>query len=284
MTPTPKRRAASPPRDKPLAGKRILVTRAKTQAAELSRLLTDLGAIPVEMPTIEIVPSNASRLDAALTKMSRYDWVVVTSANAVEIVFERAFALGRDARLFAGVKIAAIGDGTAAALGAHGIVADVVPPEFIAESLCDEIAKTGSVAGKRFLLPRAAGARPVLVQRVTRAGGEVDEIPIYSSAPTRYGEAEVSAALANLDVATFTSSSTVSHFARIVGAARLKNAFGGRRAKRPLVATIGPITSKTAREVGLPVDVEAEVHSVPGLVEAIVALFSSLGAGKGAQE
>lgn len=254
---------------RPLAGKRILVTRAKPQAAELSALLAALGAVPVELPTIEIVPRDIDKLDAALKDMGVYDWVVLTSVNAVEILFARVSALRKDASVLKGVRFAAIGEGTAAALRAFGIVPDVVPPEFIAESLAGEIAKTGSVAGKRFLLPRAAGARSVLVEQLKGAGAFVDEIQIYSSERARPSDAEVDAALTGLDAVTLTSSSMASNFAAIIGAERLARVFGPTATSRPLVATIGPITSNTSREVGLPVDAEAEVHSIPGLVDTL---------------
>jgi len=252
-----------------LLGKRILVTRAKAQAAEMSALLAAQGAIPVEMPTIEIVPRDMDKLDAALKDISSFDWVVLTSTNAVEILFARISALGEGASVFKGVRFAAIGEGTAAALRQNGVEPDVVPPEFIAESLAGEIARTGSVAGKRFLLPRASGARPVLVEQLTGAGAYVDELQIYSSERANITETEVDAALVGLDAVTLTSSSTASNFAAIIGAERLALVMATTAASRPLVATIGPITSKTAREAGLPVDVEAEVHSIPGLVDAL---------------
>jgi uroporphyrinogen-III synthase len=272
---------------KPLQGKRVLVTRTRDQASALSQRLQALGAIPVELPTIRIVPpQDWQQLDDALKRLYEtdssdrpyYNWLVLTSANGVHIWCERLLSMGYDPRAMPDVRIATIGPATAAALARYGIVADLLPDEYIAEAgataLIRDVQQRGlPLKGQRILLARAAEARKVLVSELQEAGAEVDEVAAYSTLPVASDDEqgrEVLRLLQNqqLDILTFTSSSTVRNFV-----AWLKSC----EASAPLdlvaqltMACIGPITSQTARELGLHVDIEAKEFTIDGLVEAIV--------------
>ncbi len=341
----------------PLQGKRILVTRTRQQASALSERLRALGAIPIEFPTIHIVPpQDWEPLDSALRRLcipettsgrpqgiaptihdkpgprleysrggacpqpaSYYTWLVFTSANGVNICFERLRSIGYDARAIGNVRVAAIGPATAAALACYGLNADLVPDEYIAEgvaaALIEDAQQRGELlAGKRILLARAEGARKVLVTELREAGAVVDEVAAYrtSAAASDDGQGREVLRLLQarqLDILTFTSSSTVRNFIHwlvectgkddIVGelggvglTAPSGNDESGHPAwgagihdksgshgiasltwfagGRPKIACIGPITSQTARELGLDVGIEAKEFTIDGLVEAIV--------------
>src|SRR5579859_244665 len=239
---------------KPLFGRRIVVTRAREQASDLAAQLRDLGAAPIEVPAIRIrEPSDggeALRKAAAGVSAGGYEWVLFTSARSVE----RFLPLLRDARALAGTVVAAIGPGTAAALVAGGVASDVIPAEFVAESLLEAV-PSGS---GRVLLPRAAVVRDVLPAGLRAKGWEVDVVEAYRTAPAVLSpEARASAAAA--DAITFTSSSTVTGY--LAGA--------GRDAVPPVVACIGPVTAEAARAAGLTVDIVAVEHTVEGLVAAL---------------
>ncbi len=272
----------------PLAGKQILVTRTREQASTLSEKLRLLGAVPVEFPTIRIVPpTDWSVLDAALKRLyasdeTSYDWLVLTSVNGVYICLQRLRDLGYDPRRMHDVCIATIGPATAAALADYGVSADLVPDEYIAEGVTRALLENARqrqlpLTGQRILLARAAEARKVLFTELQQAGALVDEVPAYYTLPvTRDDERgrEVFRLLQNgqLDILTFTSSSTVRNFV-----AWLKGA-GPEQFDQVLeqimrhtqLASIGPITSRTARELGLRVDIEAKEFTIDGLVDAIV--------------
>ena len=245
---------------RPLHDRRVIVTRARPQASGLAATLRGLGAEVVEAPAIRIV---ARPVEADVARMAEeianYEIVCLTSPNGVELLFDALEANGRDARALAGATVAAIGPGTARALEARGIRADVLPERSIAESLLDELAATG-VAGKRVLIPRAADARDVLPDGLRERGADVDVVALYDTVGEPL-EASIVDALSAADYVTFTSSSTVTRFLDAVGE-RLPN--GAR------VVSIGPVTSATAREHGLDVHVEAERHDIDGLVEALV--------------
>ena len=238
---------------RPLAGRRIVVTRAREQASELVQRLRDLGADTIELPAITIADpaDGGAALRDAAGRLARYDWVVFTSANAVE----RFLPLLRDARDFAGTRIAAIGPGTAAALARRNLVADLVPERFVAEALLEALSPW---APGRVLLPRAAVARDVLPQGLRAAGFQVDVVEAYRTTAAPPSPAVVEAA-ARADAVTFTSSSTVTRFLELAG----------REALPPTVACIGPVTAETARKHGLSVDVVAPVHTIDGLVAAL---------------
>jgi uroporphyrinogen III methyltransferase/synthase len=240
---------------RPLFGRRIVVTRAREQASELSARLRVLGAEAVEVPTIRIVePADGGaglRQAAAAVVAGEYRWVAFTSPRAVE----RLLPLLPDARALAGTNVAAIGPGTAAALRARGIQADLVPPEFVAESLL-EVWPAGT---GRVLLPRAAVARDVLPDGLRAKGWTVDVVEAYRTQPDTASD-EARAAAAAADAIAFTSSSTVTNYL----------AAAGKDAVAPLVACIGPVTAATARAAGLTVDIVADDHSIDGLIRALV--------------
>jgi len=248
----------------------VLVTRTRDQASELSERLMELGADVIEAPTIEIVPpaDDAMVIDALCdAQTGKYNWVVFTSANGVRRVKERLFSEGWDARSFCGVGIAAIGDATAAALAQElGIRADLVPPEAIAESLADALDYRGEIAGKAFLLLRADIGRPILIERL-RSGGAalIDDVAVYETKPAKSLPPELIEALDDRRVtwATFTSSSTATNLASLLGP-QYRDKLAGVK-----VASIGPVTTATLRELGLDPTVEARVASIDGLVEAI---------------
>jgi uroporphyrinogen III methyltransferase/synthase len=248
--------------NRPLFGRRVVVTRARDQAGELVERLYAQGAAAVEVPAIEIhdPADGGAALAAAVDRLADYEWVVVTSANGARRLLDAVRDRGRDARAFAGARLAAIGPGTAEALAGGALVVDLVPPEFVAESLLDALPRPTGGAGARLLLVRAAVARDVLPEGLRAKGWDVDVVEAYRTerAPLT---GEQAAAVAAADVVTFTSSSTVTNF--LAGMAG--------RPLPPVVAAIGPITAATAREHGLTVDVEAEVHTIDGLVDALVA-------------
>lgn len=258
---TPKRSASG--RDaRPLAGLRIAVTRPRAQAEKLEIALRERGAEPVRCPTIRIsAAAEDAPLRRAAEELSRYDWVVFTSANGVRRFWEELEAGGRDASSFRDTRVAAIGPGTAAALKRHGLEADLVPEEYVAESVAESLISREEMAGKRVLLPRAAGARDVLPDRLRSAGAEVDQLVAYESIPDSEGIARLREEIAGdaLDMVIFTAASTVNAFVEVAGP----------ELGRAQVATIGPITAAAARAAGLRVDVVAEEYTIPGLVEAI---------------
>lgn len=242
---------------RPLFGRSIVVTRAREQTSELRARLTALGAEVVELPAIEIEP-----LAVTVPDLARYAWLVCTSANGVDALFERGLApRGLDARALAGLHIAAIGPGTAQAFAARGIVVDLVPERFVAESLLE--AFPSATPGDRVLLARAETARDVLPDGFAAKGYDVDVLPVYRTVTTT-PEPEVVERVrrGDVDALTFTSSSTVTN---------LCDALSGLPVPQPLVVSIGPITSATARERGLRVDAEADPHTIDGLVDALVA-------------
>ena len=250
----------------PLFGLRVLVTRPRQQMSALSRLLTEHGAEPVEAPAIEIAPvEDAAELDAALAALGTFDWVVFTSVNGVAAVFERFAALGRDARAFGGAQVAAVGSATAEALAERGIAADYVPRTFTTAAIADGFSGI-DMRGKRVLLPRADIAPTNLADALRARGAEVASIAAYRTLKPPDADARTREALASgtIGAAAFTSSSAVRNLMEALdGDARLLDGV--------MIASIGPVTSAAAREAGLRVDVEAPVHTVPGLVEAMAA-------------
>ncbi len=241
---------------RPLAGLSVAVTRARAQASGLAGRLAGLGAAVVEAPAIKIVP-----LDGPAPAVAGYDLVCLTSPNGVRLLFSRLAAAGLDARALAGARVAAIGPGTAAALRAYGVIADVVPERFVAEGLVDALA---DMPVKRALVARAAEARDVLVDALRERGAEVDVVALYETVAEPLSEAQL-AAVADADYVTFTSSSTVRFFLESAGG------LGRGPGLRARLVSIGPVTSATLREHGLEPDVEASRHDIDGLVEALVA-------------
>jgi uroporphyrinogen III methyltransferase/synthase len=246
---------------RPLFGRRVVVTRAREQASGLRHRLEALGADVVEFPAIEIEP-----IDFSVPDLDRYDWLVFTSANGVVAFFDRGLVPGGlDTRALAMLRVAAIGPGTAAALAARGVRADLVPARFVAEALVEAFPPP-SRDGARVLLARAEQARDALPAGLRERGYEVDVLPVYRTvAAASDPDALDRVRRGGLDAITFTSSSTVTNFC---------NLFGDLPDPQPLVASIGPVTSKTALERGLRVDVEAEDHTIDGLVSALLTVLA----------
>jgi uroporphyrinogen III methyltransferase/synthase len=232
-----------------LAGRRIVITRPEPDARRLAERLRALGATPIVVPAIRIEFTDPPELDDALARIAGYHWVIFTSRNGVEAVFRRT-------RSIAGPRVAAIGPPTAQALRQHGVEADLMPPEYVAEAVLDAL---GDVAGRRCLLPRADIAREALAAGLVARGAVVDEIAAYRTRPL----AERRADLGTVDAVTFTSSSTVRGFLA-----------GGPVPAGARVVCIGPITADTARSCGLAVSAVAQEYTEDGLIAALQAAFA----------
>jgi uroporphyrinogen III methyltransferase / synthase len=251
---------------RPLHGLRVLVTRTQQQANKLSRALRAQGAEPVECPLIEIVPPNDwGPLDAAIRRISDYDWIILTSANAVEAFFERLWAAGLDARALAGCRLAVIGSATAGALGDRGLRADLLPDDYKAEALVEALTGLTDVAGLSMLLPHSAIARPALAEQLRERGAQIDEVAAYTNRQPEGLAHALREALREVDLVTFTSSSTVRHFVEALGAEEAANAFK----ERPS-ACIGPITAEAMREIGIEPTIVAKESTINGLVDALL--------------
>ncbi len=248
-----------------LAGRRVLVTRAAHQAGKLSEGLRALGAVPVEVPVLEIrPPERFEPLDAALKKLYSYDWLIVTSANTVRALVERGAALGTGLGGFSSLKVAAVGGATAEAARKAGFAVAFVPESYVAESLVDGLANRAR--GRKILLARAAVARDVIPDALKAAGAQVDVVDAYRNVLPEDAPELLRKALAEgIDAATFTSSSSVTHLAEAARAAGIAWPFAGVPA-----ISIGPITSRTLRELGWAPAVEASPSDVPGLIAATV--------------
>ena len=253
---------------KPLSEIRVLVGRARHQAGALSAGLRALGADVLEIPFIEIrKPRSFRALDQALRNLPDYDWLILTSVNGVDSMWERLekLRLGRGA--LGHLKIAAIGPATKKAIENRGLRVDVVPEEYVAESVVRSLRRR--VKGKRVLLVRAKVARDVIPRELRSAGAEVDVVEAYETVVPKSSRSRLRAALNSKnrrpDFITFTSSSTVRNFVALLGRPTARK-LGGVK-----FASIGPVTSATLRELGLRVDVEAKAYTIPGLVEGIVA-------------
>ena len=257
---------------KPLFGRRVVVTRSRAQAGELSRKLEALGAEVFEFPTIEIKPpEDFGPLDEAIRNLDYFHWIVFTSVNGVEAFVERLRHHDLDLRAVPRrTRVAAIGPATALKVEEAGLRVDVTPEEYKAEALIG-VLMGDSLAGKKVLIPRAKVAREILPEKLREAGAEVVVPPAYESVPSSEGKERLKEMLENgdIDCVTFTASSTVENFAR---------AFGGEAAQLlsgTWVACIGPITARTARDHGLRVDAEAEEYTIGGLVEATLGLLGA---------
>jgi uroporphyrinogen III methyltransferase/synthase len=243
---------------RPLFGRRIVVTRAREQASELRVRLEQLGAEVIELPSIALEPMAFD-----LPALDQYSWLVFTSANGVEAFFGGGLApAGLDARALGSARVAAIGPGTTRALERHGIRADLVPERFVAESLLDAFPDPAG-PDARVLLARAETARDVLPEGLGARGYAVDVLPVYRTVPVEADAADLARVRAGeVDAITFTSSSTVTNFC---------DAVGETTGATPTVVSIGPVTSQTARDRGLTVRAEADPHTIDGLVDALLA-------------
>ncbi len=245
----------------PLRGQRIVVTRDRRQAADLADRLEELGAEAIFLPVIELrEPASSAGMDAAIEKLETYDWLIFTSANAVRHFTDRVDASPRDLRALR-ARIVAIGPGTKAAVEELHLKVDLVPPQFVAESLVESFSGE-DLKGKRILFPQAAIARDVVPVELRKLGAVVDVVEAYrTETPSGLREHAAEVLARKPDWITFTSSSTVTNLVMAVGAAALDGV---------KLASIGPVTSATLRENGLKADVEGDPHTVEGLVAALM--------------
>ena len=252
----------------PLFGRRIMVTRSRAQASGLSARLAELGAYPVEIPTIEIRPlEDFAELDSYLRRLSEFDWIAFTSANAVSSVCDRLMETGMDMRAFHPVKVAAVGRATSSALLKRGVRADLLPDRATSDGLASALAKSG-VRGKRILLPRSAIATSEFPGSLRSGGAIVSEVDAYRTAtPDGAMDALREAICRGVDAITFTSSSTVTNLLRLLD--NDVSALSG-----VAVACIGPVTAATASDCGLKVDIVSKVAATDSLADALVEHFS----------
>jgi len=255
---------------RPLSGRRVVVTRARAQASDFAAELRALGAEVIQFPTIRIegAPDPAA-LRAAAASVGSFGWTVFTSVNGVEHFWDALAAEGMDSRALGGVRVCALGPATAGELARRGVRADVVPDEYVAEAAVEALAAATELRGARILLPRAEVARAVLPDLLRQRGAEVVEVAAYRTVQDGAGADEVRRRIAagEVDLVTFTASSTVVNFVELVGA----------EVGAATVASIGPITSATLRERGMRVDVEAAEYTIPGLLEAIRHFYGETG-------
>lgn len=256
----------------PLSGKTILITRAAGQSSKFSDRLQKEGAKVIEMPALVITPpSTWEPLDNAISHISTFDWLILTSSNGVDYFLERLIAKGKDSRALAGLKIAVVGKKTAESLKKRALEPDFIPKNFVADSLVANF--PGNIAGSKILFPRVeTGGRDVLVKELTEKGAEVTEVPAYESGcPAEIAEDALAALQQKtLDVITFASSKTVKNFCQLVESNKqqLPQDF----LERICIASIGPQTSESCQSLLGRVDVEAKEYTLDGLTEAIIQL------------
>ncbi|MEN6389774.1 MAG: uroporphyrinogen-III C-methyltransferase [Syntrophomonas sp.] len=252
---------------KPLWGKKIVVTRARSQASILAEKIEELGGEAIEFPSIEIKKeTDLSHLDKALLTINHYNWIVFTSVNAVDIFFEEMLRLELDIRDLKGCELCAIGPATRKRLEERGLRVRVVPDEYRAEGILKELEQLIQ-PGQWVLLPRAKGARGILPDSLRKWGAHVNEVHLYEAVPAEHiGQAAIERVLdGDMDYLTFTSSSTVHNFVKIVGSEYIP-----RINARTRVACIGPVTAETAEGLGFNVRIMAREYTIDGLLEAIL--------------
>ena len=261
-----------------LSGKTILVTRASGQSSVFRKLLTAHDANVIEMPTIEIVPpSSWEGLDNAIAKLEEIDWLILTSANAVEYFLQRLIDKQKDIRSLATVKIAVVGEKTAKTLKKYCLIPEFIPPNFIADSLVTNFPE--EVSGKKLLFPRVeSGGREVLVKELTNQGAEVIEIAAYQSCCPQNipPSAEIALQSGNIDIITFASSKTVKFFHQLAQKlfSDTSESFLDGFLEEVCIASIGPQTSQTCKSLLGRIDIEASEHTLDGLTQAIIEKFS----------
>jgi uroporphyrinogen-III synthase len=263
-------------KDPPLAGLRILVGRARQQASALSSGLRELGADVIEIPFIEIrKPRSYQPLDSALKNLLDYDWLILTSVNGVEALLDRLNKLSLTNKHLKHLKVAAIGPATRKAIEKRGVKVNVVPEEYVAESVVESL--RNQVAGKRVLLARAKIARDVIPRELRKLGAKVDVVEAYETVIPQSSRARLREILKNPKrrphFIIFTSSSTARNFVALLGK-KVWNERTRPAKASPIntirLASIGPVTSATLRELGLRVDIEAKEYTIPGLISALV--------------
>jgi uroporphyrinogen III methyltransferase / synthase len=258
--------------NRPLLGKRIVVTRARAQASDLIGRLSALGAECLQCPTIKVAPPDSwEPLDQAIGDVAKYNWIVFTSVNGVRYFFERLFQQGLDVRSLGHLRTAAIGPATADQLRRFGLNTDILPKTYQAESVVAAFAQI-DIKGRKVLLPRAKEARAILPEELQRMGAQVDEVVAYQTLTADEESDTLIGALEKneVDMITFTSSSTVNNFRSLLPAGRESTLMKG-----VTVACIGPITAETAKSMGIHVDLTAQDFTIDGLCNAVVSYFSS---------
>jgi len=264
--------------DRPLFGRRIVVTRSREQAAELVEMLEERGAEAIQAPTIRIAPpEDTGALDRASADAAACDWIVFTSANAVDYFMQRVIANG-DVRDLKGVRLCAIGPSTALRVSRYGIRVDLTPDEARSEAVIDALKAAGDLKGARVLLPRADIAREVLADQLRDAGAEVTEVAAYRTmlaGSEREGDQDIYRMLLDrqIDAVTFTSASTVKNFAKIFGEEQAADLL-----RTTVVASIGPVTAEAAQQLGIETTVMPERYTIPDLVDALVEHFRAAAA------
>ena len=258
---------------RPLFGKRVLVTRPREQAGAFVDLLLDLGANPVEAPTIRIAPpEDDGPLDDACAAVSSFDWIVFTSVNGVDAFMEHLLAGPGDVRALAGVRLCAIGPATTARLNRYGLKVDLMPAEHRAEAVSEALRREHDIRGARVLLPRADLARPLLPNELRGAGAEVVEVTAYRNVPaTPSPDVDIYKMLLEqeIDVVTFTSASTVRRFVKLLGAEPAADLLG-----TTVVASIGPVTAEAARQLGIETTIMPSTYTMPALAQGIADHFA----------
>jgi uroporphyrinogen III methyltransferase/synthase len=260
--------------ERPLFGKRILITRPREQAAELVDLLESLGADAIEAPMIRIVPpDDYGPIDEACARIDEFDWIVFSSTNAVDVFLKRLLASTRDIRALHEVKLCAVGPAAAERLAEHGVKVDLIPSEYRAEAVVHAIAEQGSVKGLRVFLPRADIGREVIADELRKQGAEVTEAIAYRTViadPEREGEPDIYRMLLDrrIDVVTFTSASAVSNFVKVLGAEPAADLL-----RTTAVASIGPVTAEAAAQSNIHTTIMPAQYTIPALADAIVEYF-----------
>jgi uroporphyrinogen III methyltransferase/synthase len=263
--------------ERPLFGKRIVVTRSREQAAELVELLEELGAEPIQAPAIRVVaPEDTTDLDRAAAEIGSYDWVIFTSANGVDYFMRRLLEGSGDVRDLKGVRICTVGPSTATRLQRYGIKVDLVPAEYRAEAIVEALGSRETIAGKRVLLPRADIARELLADELRKAGAEVVEVVAYRTvqdAGSRNGDPDIYRMLLDrqIDAVTFTSASSVRNFVSMLGQEPAADLL-----QSTVIASIGPVTAEAAQQLGIQSTVVPAQYTIAGLVEAVVEYFKSV--------
>ncbi len=258
--------------NRPLFGKRIVITRARTQASNLVSQLSKLGAACIEIPTIEISPpEDITPLKESIENLKHYDWIVFTSVNGVKFFFDTLYEMGKDVRALGHLKFACIGPVTKERLRDHGIVSDILPQTYQAESVIEAFSGV-EIKNKKILLPRAKVARTILPEELEKMGAKVDEVTAYETHLNQEGKKELMELLKNheIDAVTFTSSSTVSNFMSFFDSEDEKKLLNN-----IVFASIGPITSDTARFLGIEPDIEATEFTIPGLIDSLLNYYES---------
>ena len=253
-----------------LAGKKILITRAREQAGDFAAQLKKLGAEVIEFPTIEIVPPlRWGEVDRAIDQLKSYDWAIFTSANGVNFFWQRATERGETLHLPASLNVCAIGPATADRLKEKRVAVQYIPKEFIAESILEGFEKR-VIKGKRILLARAKKARDILPKGLRKMGAEVDVVAAYRTIRPRGGSKRLRRLLTEeqIDTIAFTSSSTVNHFGELLKKEDLK-----KLVKDTAIACIGPVTAQTAKKWGLRVRIQPRQYTIPGLTRAIAGYY-----------